>query len=62
MVKKKSNEPLKITSFELIGYDQAGNKVNLSDCISNDADGYLNQDIEEFIEGIKFKSNGKYKL
>ena len=62
MVKKSKSKPLEITAIELIGYDQAGNKVNLSDCISNDADGYLSQDIEEFIEGIKFKSNGKYKL
>lgn len=30
--------------------------------ISNDADGYLNQDIEEFIEGVSFKKNGRYNL
>ena len=62
MVKKSKSKPLEITSFELIGYDQAGNKVNLSACISDDADGYLNQDIEEFIEGITFKKNGRYKI
>jgi len=62
MVKSKKNKPLEITAIKLTGYDQAGNKVNLSDCISNDADGYLSQDIEEFIEGVNFKKNGRYKL
>ncbi|HEY4680620.1 MAG TPA: hypothetical protein VIH04_05070 [Nitrosarchaeum sp.] len=62
MVKKSKSKQLEITAIELIGYDQAGNKINLSDCISKDADGYLSQDIEEFIEGVNFKKNGRYKL
>jgi hypothetical protein len=35
-----------ITSIKLLGYDKDGKEYNLSDCISDDCDSYLSQDIE----------------
>ncbi len=37
-----------ITSIKLLGYDSKGIEYNLSDCISDTADSYLSQDIEEW--------------
>ncbi len=37
-----------ITSFKITGYDENGKEYDLSDCLSDDTDQSLSQDIEEW--------------